>query len=111
MIVLTSGVFGGLDLFGKEIGKTWTQLALTADAGSNKIVLSEEVEWAAGDDIVIGPTSFDPWQTESFKITSIDLDNVTLTLNDTLRYKHIGNMQENYHFIRAKPKSVSCFPV
>ena len=88
---LVVGVFGGLDLFGKDVGTTWTELATTANAGSNEIVLSDQVQWSAGDEIVLGPTSFDPWQTESFKIASVASDNVTLTLNTTLKHSHIGN--------------------
>lgn len=87
------GVFGGLDLFGKDVGATWTELGATANAGSNRIVLKEQVGWSAGDDIVLGSSSFDPWQTESFRIVSIDADNVTLTLNDSLRYKHTAHYE------------------
>lgn len=65
-------------------------MAVTASPGSNTIVLAQQVGWSAGDDIVLGSTSFDPWQTESFKIVSIASDNVTLTLNDTLKFKHTG---------------------
>ena len=83
-------VFGGLDLHGKDKGLTWTKLASTAQAGANQIVLSDAVGWEAGDDIVLGPTSYNAWETESFRITAIGSDNKTLTLNDTLRYKHIS---------------------
>lgn len=77
-------------MFGKEVGRTWTQLATTAEAGASTLVLAEPVQWEAGDDIVLGPTSFNAWETESFKIVSVAADNVTLTLNDTLRFKHVG---------------------
>ncbi|XP_060573258.1 fibrocystin-L-like isoform X2 [Ruditapes philippinarum] len=87
------GVFGGLDLFGKDVGNTWTELATTATAGSNKIVLSDQVQWSSGDEIVLGPTSFDPWQTESFKIESVASDNITLTLNTTLKHSHIAHRE------------------
>jgi hypothetical protein len=87
-------VFGGLDLFGKDVGTTWTELAATVNAGSNTITLKEQVQWSVDDEIVVGSTSFNVWQTESFKITAIASDNVTLTLNETLKYKHIGK-----HFI------------
>lgn len=85
-------MFGGLDLYGKEVGRTWTQLVQKATVGSSQIVLAEEVQWSAGDDIVIGPTSFDPWQTECFKIVSVASDNVTLTLNSSLKYLHTGEL-------------------
>ncbi|XP_045210443.2 fibrocystin-L-like isoform X2 [Mercenaria mercenaria] len=85
------GVFGGLDLFGKDVGRTWTELAITATAGSNTVVLADQVQWSQGDEIVIGPTGFDPWQTESFKIQAVATDNVTLTLNSTLKYLHTAH--------------------
>ncbi|XP_053372863.1 fibrocystin-L-like [Mercenaria mercenaria] len=87
------GVFGGLDLFGKDVGRTWTELATTATAGSNKIVLTDQVQWSQGDEIVVGPTGFDPWQTESFKIEAVASDNVTLTLNSTLKYLHTAHRE------------------
>ncbi|XP_052805044.1 fibrocystin-L-like isoform X2 [Mya arenaria] len=85
------GVFGGLDLFGKDKGRTWTQLASTADAGSDTIVLAEPVEWEVGDDIVIAPTSYNAWESEGVRITAIAGDNMTLTLNDTLKYRHVAH--------------------
>jgi len=85
-----TGVFGGLDLFGRDVGRTWTQLASTANVGDNTLVLSDSVQWQAGDDIVLAPTSYNVWETESFRITSVASDNVTLTLNDTLKYMHVG---------------------
>lgn len=85
-----TGVFGGLDLFGKEVGTTWTQLALTAEAGEDTIMLAQPVEWSVGDNIVIGPTSYNPWETEAFQITSVADNNMNLTLNDTLKYRHVG---------------------
>ncbi|KAL4228989.1 Fibrocystin-L [Mactra antiquata] len=84
------GVFGGLDLFGKNVTTTWTELAATANIGDDQIVLKDQVDWSVDDEIVIGPTGFDPWQTESFKIIAISPDNVTLTLNETLKYRHVA---------------------
>ena len=85
-----TAVFGGLDLHGKDKGITWTKLASTANAGSNQLTLVDAVGWEIGDEIVLGPTSYNVWETESFKITAISADNKTLTVNDTLMYKHIG---------------------
>ncbi|XP_045208899.2 fibrocystin-L-like [Mercenaria mercenaria] len=83
------GVFGGLDLIGQDVGITWTELAATVHKGSRQIKLKDPVQWATGNEIVIGHTSFDPHQIETLRIVSVDQDNVTLTLNDSLRYKHI----------------------
>ena len=85
-----TGVFGGLDLHGRDVGVTWTKLGNIATAGDNQIVLAEAVSWTAGDEIVIGPSHYDPWETETFMITSVSGDGMTLKLNESLRYDHLG---------------------
>ncbi|WAR05573.1 PKHL1-like protein, partial [Mya arenaria] len=84
------GVFGGLDLFGKDVGLTWTQLATTVMPGSSSLTLAQSVNWTAGNDIVLGTTTFNAWETESFRITAVSDDGLTLTLNDTVRYRHVA---------------------
>ncbi|XP_035686784.1 fibrocystin-L-like [Branchiostoma floridae] len=83
------GVFGGLDLFGKTRNVCWTHLAQTAAAGANTITLADAVDWQVDEEIVITTTSFDAWQTETFKITDVSTDGRTLTLNSSLAYEHI----------------------
>ncbi|XP_035685638.1 fibrocystin-L-like [Branchiostoma floridae] len=83
------GVFGGLDLIGKERNVCWTHLAQTAAAGAHTITLADVVDWQVDEEIVITTTSFDAWQTETFKITAVSADGRTLTLNSTLAYDHI----------------------
>ncbi|XP_078699976.1 fibrocystin-L-like [Branchiostoma floridae x Branchiostoma belcheri] len=83
------GVFGGLDLFGKDRNVCWTHLAETAAAGANTITLADAVDWQVDEEIVITTTSFDAWQTETFTITAVSADDRTLTLNSTLAYDHI----------------------
>ena len=83
-------VFGGLDLFGKDVGVTWTKLATPASAGDTQIVLAESVSWAVDDEIVIGASRYDAWETETFKITAVSGDGLTLTLNESLKYDHLG---------------------
>ena len=84
-----AAVFGGLDLFGEPYNITWTHLARTADNGSNTIILETAVDWNIGDEIVMTTTSFNPWETETFKIASVSGDMKTLTLNASLQYKHL----------------------
>ena len=83
-------MFGGLDLHGRDVGITWTKLGETASVGDNTIVLTEAVTWSAGDEIVIGPSRYNPWETETFMITSVSGDGMTLTLNESLTYDHLG---------------------
>ena len=97
------GVFGGLDLFGKDVGVTWTKLASVALMGDRQIFLAENVSWAVGDEIVIGPSHYDAWETETFMITAVSRDGMTLTLNESLKYDHLGLyffiMKSTHNFI------------
>jgi len=86
------GVFGMLQLHGKDVGRTWTRLAQDAMAGDNTIVLSESVDpmyWTEGAEIIIAPTGFEPMEKEKMTIASIDGN--TITLNDTLQFTHLGS--------------------
>ncbi|XP_053372849.1 fibrocystin-L-like [Mercenaria mercenaria] len=97
------GVFGGLDLIGKDIGITMTELARTVHIGSKMIKLRDPVRWATGNEIMISSTSFSPQQTETFRIISIKPDNVTLILNGSMRFKHIVHTE---HFPDGRNISV-----
>ncbi|XP_069115224.1 fibrocystin-L-like [Argopecten irradians] len=83
------GVFGGLDLHGKDVGVYWTRLGSTAVAGDNTITLAQAVNWTAGSEIVLAPTGYDAWETETFRINSVSQDGLTLTLNSSLLYRHV----------------------
>ena len=47
------------------------------------------VDWVVGDEIVVAPTQYLAWETETFKVTAVSADKKTLTLNATIKYKHI----------------------
>ncbi|XP_066271168.1 fibrocystin-L-like [Branchiostoma lanceolatum] len=81
--------FGGLDLFGDPRNPSWTSLAQTAEAGDDTITLQDPVDWQAGEEIVISPTSYSAWETESFTITGVSDDMMTLNLDSALKYRHI----------------------
>ncbi|KAK3107766.1 hypothetical protein FSP39_021797 [Pinctada imbricata] len=99
----TPGVFGGLDLHGKDVGVTWTTLASTANVGDNTVTLSEPVEWQVGNDIVVTPTGYSPWEAETFRITAVSVGKTVLTLNDTLRFRHISHTESgNGHTMEMK---------
>ncbi|XP_053372850.1 fibrocystin-L-like [Mercenaria mercenaria] len=97
------GVFGGLDLIGKDFGITWTELATTAHVGSKMIKLKDPVKWASGNEIMISATSFSSQQTETFSIISINPDNVTLILNGSISFKHIVHTE---HFPDGRNVSI-----
>ncbi|XP_066278772.1 fibrocystin-L-like [Branchiostoma lanceolatum] len=84
------GCFGGCDIHGKNRVVTFTRLAQTGNVGDSTITLVKAVDWVVGDDIAITTTTFDIWQTETFRITDLSQDTKTITLNGTLAYKHLG---------------------
>lgn len=65
------GVFGNLEIHGLNKSVYWTRLSKTADPGSNVIYLQEAVDWKSGEEIVIAPTSFEPYDTEIYKIGAL----------------------------------------
>ncbi|XP_069115680.1 fibrocystin-L-like [Argopecten irradians] len=83
-------VYGGLEIHGKDVGVPWTRLHTTVNPGDTTITLADNVTWEAGDEIVIAPTSYDIWETETFRITEVSDDGVTLSLNASLRFRHIA---------------------
>ncbi|CAL1525941.1 unnamed protein product, partial [Lymnaea stagnalis] len=82
------GVFGGLQLHGKDRGIIKTSLATTVDSG-NQITVTDNVSWVPGDIILITTTDYNPWHTETFSISSIAGN--TVTLNSTIKYRHIAD--------------------
>ncbi|KAI8520669.1 hypothetical protein Bbelb_004230 [Branchiostoma belcheri] len=83
------GDFGGLDLFGDPKSPSWTSLAQTANTGDITLTLQDPVNWQRGDEIVVSPTGFNAWETETFTITDVSDDMMTLTLDAPLQHRHI----------------------
>ena len=54
--------------------------------------------WSVGDEIVIGASHYDAWETEVFQISAVSGDSLTLTLNDSLNYDHIGMIALRFVF-------------
>ncbi|CAH1226877.1 PKHD1L1 [Branchiostoma lanceolatum] len=80
--------FGGCDLHGKNRNYPFSKLAQPAEVGSTQLVVADPVDWVAGDEIVITTTSYDPWETEIFKIRAVS--DKTITLNGSLAHHHLG---------------------
>ncbi|KAK7468036.1 hypothetical protein BaRGS_00036740, partial [Batillaria attramentaria] len=85
------GVFGGLDLHGVDPGVKWSRLASTANAGDTTLTLEDTVTWAVGDEVMVTTTDARPWHTETFKLTNV-AGNV-LTLNSSVQYRHIAHTE------------------
>ncbi|KAL3885610.1 hypothetical protein ACJMK2_025660 [Sinanodonta woodiana] len=82
------GVFGHLDLHGKNVSHTWTKLNMTANVGDTQIKVQDAVNWKVGDSILIAPTSYNAWETEKFQITAIS--STIITLSGALKYEHLA---------------------
>ena len=81
---------GTLDLHGApRVG--WTRLAATAPAGATEITLERDVDWRAGDRIVLTATDFEPAQYDEAEVTAVSGRRVTLAA--PLRYAHWGTRQ------------------
>mmetsp|Transcript_22265 Transcript_22265/g.16726 ORF Transcript_22265/g.16726 Transcript_22265/m.16726 type:complete len:204 (-) Transcript_22265:555-1166(-) len=87
---------GILDMHGVPRNPTWTELEVTADIGATQITLHEAVDWVAGEQIVIAPTSYDNYEAEVRYIVAVDNSNPNqpvLTLNESLAYKHYAGVE------------------
>jgi cell migration-inducing and hyaluronan-binding protein len=81
---------GTLDLHGApRVG--WTRLAATASAGAVQLQLERDVDWTAGDRIVLAPTDFEPAQYDEAVVKEVV--GRTVTLEQPLRYRHWGELQ------------------
>jgi G8 domain len=88
-------MMGDLEMHGVPRTPTWTSLYTTANSGDNTITLNTAVDWVAGEEIIIAPTGYDPFEAEGFTIVSVDRSNVNapvITLNDTLYYTHYAGI-------------------
>ena len=86
------GVYGGLDLHGKPVDVPWTTLHQTASPGDTSITLSTVVDWEVDNEIVVTPTGYSSWETETFTITDISETDghSVLTLNASINFRHQG---------------------
>jgi cell migration-inducing and hyaluronan-binding protein len=80
---------GTLSLHGNR-KHSWTKLAKTAAAGSDKIEVLDAGDWKKGDEIVVASTDFDPHQAERRTISSIS--GKVITLDQKLQYMHYGQI-------------------
>ena len=55
------------------------------------------MDWVAGDEIVITTTGKSAYEGEIRSISSVSADQLTLTLNEPLTYKHAGYYTCNLH--------------
>jgi len=79
---------GFVEIHGAPRKRTWTFGGATSLAGSNVIVVSEDVDWSAGEYLAISSSSSDAGQTERVRVLSVAGDMRTITLESPLVYDH-----------------------
>ncbi|AFY02100.1 G8 domain-containing protein [Bdellovibrio bacteriovorus] len=79
---------GTIRLIGNKANSKWLKLNKTAEPGSAEIVLTEAVQWKAGDRIAIAPTAYRYLEAEEAVIKSVQGTRVILTA--PLKYRHNG---------------------
>ncbi|MEO9652249.1 MAG: G8 domain-containing protein [Roseobacter sp.] len=72
---------------------SWTNLALTAEAGSNSLTVEEQTGWGIGDQIAITSSDYEYEQDETFTITDVSANGLTFTLDKPLAYMHYGETE------------------
>ena len=82
---------GNLEMHGDVSNTSWARINQTAPAGATSLVMEKNVDWQAGDRIVITSTDYDPHQAEELTVTSVNGSTVNFT--PALQYKHFGELQ------------------
>ncbi|KAL4231850.1 Fibrocystin-L [Mactra antiquata] len=87
--------YGMLGFYGKSVGSGRTKLANTVVEGSSSIVVDKDdvTGWNVEDEIFITTTSFRSDETELRKIVEINKETGTITLDQTLQYRHIAKVE------------------
>ena len=83
-------VIGRLELYGRDLTRTWARLDGTANAGATSIRLADEIPLARGDRIVLAATGFDPDECETAVVASFEGRDVAL--KSPLRHAHFGRI-------------------
>lgn len=86
---------GIMDFHGVPRYPTWTELETTSEAGSSTITLMKQVDWVAGERIVIAPTGYDNTEAEEKTIMTIDKtdpNKPVITLDSPLQFKHFAGI-------------------
>ncbi|MDN3310119.1 G8 domain-containing protein [Microbacterium oryzae] len=79
---------GSIELHGQDVGRTWTELAATAEAGATTLELDEAVSWRVGDEIVVASSSVDWREAESARVEEVSGDGRIVRLDAPLEHSH-----------------------
>lgn len=75
-------------MYGIPRTPTWTTIATTISPGSSSFTVSEDVDWKAGEEIVVASTSFFHYEAEKKKITNVN--GRIITVDSPFQYQHVS---------------------
>ena len=81
---------GSLEIHGRDRIE-WTHLGVSAAAGATSLTLSEAVDWAVGDKILVTSSRASWNEAEALEITSVSADSKTVSFVTPLAFPHNGN--------------------
>lgn len=90
---LIGAMNGGKIEFHGQQKVSWGKLGTNVNRGSNQITMATPVDWTAGDEIVIVSSRPNWEEAEKRTITTISADGLTITLNSSLNYPHVGSVE------------------
>ena len=95
-----------MEIHGLNRSVYWSRLSKTAHSGSDVIHLEEIVDWKRGDEIVIAPTSFEPYHTEILKIGKVEkIFVVVVFFRFTVMISILGNLSSSIFERRTSTRS------
>lgn len=81
-------VLGKLSLHGVPSLVSWARLGATAAAGSSSAVMSEDVDWVPGDEVVLAARGHNPDEAEVVELSAVSGRHLTFTT--PLKHTHFG---------------------
>ena len=88
---------GKVNMYGNVPAVAWTKLASTANTGDNSLTLTQIVDWKIGSEIVVTSTEYDANQVETFVITGLSADGLTISLDHPVVNRHFaGTVSGNF---------------
>eukprot|EP00899_Mesostigma_viride_P025002 jgi/Mesvir1/5687/Mv15702-RA.1 len=84
---------GTVDAHGLPKTPSWTSLSANAAAGATSLTLSEPVNWAVGDEVVVTASSYLPEEAEVRVITGVEAGGTRLRLDQPLEFSHLGRTE------------------
>uniref|UniRef100_A0A8C5MPS6 PKHD1 ciliary IPT domain containing fibrocystin/polyductin n=1 Tax=Leptobrachium leishanense TaxID=445787 RepID=A0A8C5MPS6_9ANUR len=96
------GVFGKLQIHSPYPRRSWTHLGADVAPGNEMIVVTDTVDWKAGDHVVISSSSYEAHHAEFVQIQEVYGDIIKLRQN--LLYRHTG-ASDGFEDTRKVPQS------